>query len=140
MPLHADGQAIAADAPYSKELQRLVSQAFAERKVVAAVGYGVSALLNAKILDAKHPQAGMSILFGKQVRDHWLAACALQPQCLLACMGASEGHQQQLSKLLVHACATEGSLLMPLRDVPAWMQDFLHRSDISVAALMDSET
>ena len=73
---HADGPAIAADAPYSKELQRLVSHAYAERKVVAAVGYGVSALLNAKILDPKHPQAGMSILFGKQVRDHYLPACA----------------------------------------------------------------
>ena len=76
LPLHADGQAIAADAPYSQELQRLVSQAFAERKVVAAVGYGVSGLLNAKILDTKHPQAGMSILFGKQVRDQCLPAYA----------------------------------------------------------------
>ncbi|CAK0785044.1 hypothetical protein CVIRNUC_008249 [Coccomyxa viridis] len=65
-----DGHAIAADAPYSRELQRLVSQAFAEKKVVAAVGYGVSALLNAKILDAKHPQAGMSILYGKQVTGY----------------------------------------------------------------------
>ena len=77
----ADGRAIAADAPYSKELQRLVSQAFAEKKVVAAVGYGVSALLNAKILDAKHPQAGMSILYGKQVKDHCLPARPMQPQC-----------------------------------------------------------
>ena len=76
LPFHADGHAIAADAPYSKELQRLVSQAFADRKVVAAVGYGVSALLNAKILDAKHPQAGMSILYGKQVRNHCLPAYA----------------------------------------------------------------
>ena len=88
LPSHADGHAIAADAPYSKELQRLVSQAFAEKKVVAAVGYGVSALLNAKILDPKHPQAGMSILFGKQVKDHCLPAClfTLMPPGLDACI------------------------------------------------------
>ena len=40
------------------------------------MGYGVSALLNAKILDAKHPQAGMSILYGKQVKSHCLPAYA----------------------------------------------------------------
>lgn len=56
------------DAPYSKELQRLLTQAFAQKKVIAAVGYGVGALLRASISDPKHPQAGMSILYGKQVQ------------------------------------------------------------------------
>ena len=63
----ADGLGIAVDAPYSKELQRLLSEAFAARKVVAAVGRGVAALLSAKITDPKHPQAGMPIVYGKQV-------------------------------------------------------------------------
>ena len=63
----ADGLGIAVDAPYSKELQRLLSEAFAAKKVVAAVGRGVAALLSAKITDPTHPQAGMPIVYGKQV-------------------------------------------------------------------------
>ena len=55
------------DAPYSKELQRLLLEAFASKKVVAAVGRGVAALLSAKITDPNHPQAGMPIVYGKQV-------------------------------------------------------------------------
>ena len=65
----ADGLGIAVDAPYSKELQRLLSEAFAAKKVVAAVGRGVAALLSAKITDPNHPQAGMPIVYGKQVPD-----------------------------------------------------------------------
>ena len=57
------------DAPYSKELQRLLSEAFAAKKVVGAVGRGVGALLSATISDPKHPQAGMPIVYGKQVPD-----------------------------------------------------------------------
>ena len=63
----ADGLGIAVDAPYSKELQRLLSEAFAAKKVVAAVGRGVAALLSAKIADPTHPHAGMPIVYGKQV-------------------------------------------------------------------------
>ncbi|CAL5229015.1 g12259 [Coccomyxa viridis] len=64
------GLGIAVDAPYSKELQRLLSEAFAAKKVVAAVGRGVAALLSAKITDPTHPQAGMPIVYGKQVTGY----------------------------------------------------------------------
>ena len=58
------------DGPYSKELQRLLAEAFAAKKVVAAVGRGVAALLSAKITDPQHPQSGLPIVYGKQVPYH----------------------------------------------------------------------
>lgn len=71
----ADGLGITVDAPYSKDLQRLLSEVFTEKKPVAAVGHGVAALLNAKITDPKHPHAGMPIVYGKQVGSSLLREC-----------------------------------------------------------------
>ena len=71
----ADGLGITVDAPYSKDLQRLLSEAFSEKKPVAAVGHGVAALLTAKITDPKHPHAGMPIVYGKQVGSSSFCEC-----------------------------------------------------------------
>ena len=72
----AGGHGIAWDGPFNKELRRLVEEAYATGKIIAAVDHGPAALVHARNIKLGDPREGQPLLFRKDVPCHLLpAAC-----------------------------------------------------------------
>ncbi len=64
----AGGHGIAWDGPFNKELRRLVEEAYATGKIIAAVDHGPAAIVHARNIKLGDPREGTPLVFRKDVR------------------------------------------------------------------------